>query len=247
MPDHSQSPLVACYRRLQDLVLPERWLIRNFIRRHLPHGTSRETPLCIDLGGGTAPFQTAISRIWPEARYLVADIVQADRTEILADAHQLPFSDASADLLLLVHVLQHLDKPAQAIAECRRVLKPGGLLLLVYPFMTCEGRSHDLRRWTAGGMVQEMNDAGLEILRHEHEGGPFLLAATLPAELPGRMLIKHRAGWKSGRGLADASLLGLAFLIALPFRLLGFPALFLDRLLGSPASYIGGIVLARKK
>ena len=47
-----------------------------------------------------------------------------------ADMHALPFADASFDLVVLMHALTYADKPAQAVAEAARVLRPGGRLLL---------------------------------------------------------------------------------------------------------------------
>jgi ArsR family transcriptional regulator len=46
------------------------------------------------------------------------------------DMHALPFADASFDLVVMMHALTYASKPAQAVAESARVLRPGGRLLL---------------------------------------------------------------------------------------------------------------------
>jgi ArsR family transcriptional regulator len=46
------------------------------------------------------------------------------------DMHALPLPDASFDLVVLMHALTYAAKPAQAVAEAARVLRPGGRLLL---------------------------------------------------------------------------------------------------------------------
>ena len=48
-----------------------------------------------------------------------------------ADVCALPFEDEAADLVTVHQVLHYLGDPAPAIAECARVLKPGGVLLIV--------------------------------------------------------------------------------------------------------------------
>lgn len=48
-----------------------------------------------------------------------------------ADVTALPFPDGAADLVTVHQVLHYLDDPAAAIIECARVLKPGGVLLIV--------------------------------------------------------------------------------------------------------------------
>src|SRR5690606_36594002 len=47
-----------------------------------------------------------------------------------ADMHALPFDGDSFDLGVLMHALTYAAKPAQAVAEAARVLRPGGRLLL---------------------------------------------------------------------------------------------------------------------
>lgn len=49
------------------------------------------------------------------------------------DAQALPFADASFDLVLLYEALYYLPEPEKFLAEARRVLRPGGELLLSMP------------------------------------------------------------------------------------------------------------------
>jgi ArsR family transcriptional regulator len=46
------------------------------------------------------------------------------------DMHALPFDAASFDLVVLMHALTYAARPAQAVAEAARVLRPRGRLLL---------------------------------------------------------------------------------------------------------------------
>ncbi|MCC7278095.1 MAG: class I SAM-dependent methyltransferase [Chromatiaceae bacterium] len=45
----------------------------------------------------------------------------------------LPFDDASFDLITMLAVLEHLDNPVEILCECKRILRPGGGLLLTVP------------------------------------------------------------------------------------------------------------------
>lgn len=49
------------------------------------------------------------------------------------DAHALPFHDDWFDGILCSHCLEHLENPLVALKEFRRILKPGGYLVLVVP------------------------------------------------------------------------------------------------------------------
>src|SRR5690606_31824834 len=46
------------------------------------------------------------------------------------DMHALPFGAGSFDLVVLMHALTYANRPAVAVAEAARVLRPGGRLLL---------------------------------------------------------------------------------------------------------------------
>ncbi|HLT30643.1 MAG TPA: class I SAM-dependent methyltransferase [Myxococcaceae bacterium] len=65
------------------------------------------------------------------------DAVAAARSRGLDARHgeleAIPFDDQSFDLVSLRHVLEHTAYPERALAEVRRVLRPGGLALIAVP------------------------------------------------------------------------------------------------------------------
>lgn len=51
------------------------------------------------------------------------------------DMHSLPYADETFDLIVHSDTLEHVDNPVKALSECRRVLKPGGLLAYTVPII----------------------------------------------------------------------------------------------------------------
>ena len=66
---------------------------------------------------------------------------------LLGDACALPLGDRSADVAFALHVVEHLAQPEQFFAEARRVVRPGGLLVIATPNAASLGARMMGTRW----------------------------------------------------------------------------------------------------
>jgi SAM-dependent methyltransferase len=97
----------------------------------------------------------------------------AERTHaarLRADAGRLPFAGASFDLVCALDVLEHLDDDAAAARELRRVLCPGGALVVFVPALRLlwglqDEVSHHRRRYDRAALAGLVAGAGLAIER----------------------------------------------------------------------------------
>ncbi len=101
----------------------------------------------LDVGCNTGPMLMPLRRrgydvvgidISPDdvhqaARYLDERDLASDRLAV-ADGVRLPFRDDSFDLILLVDILEHTDYPQRIVAEPRRLLAPGGVVIATVPW-----------------------------------------------------------------------------------------------------------------
>jgi hypothetical protein len=65
-------------------------------------------------------------------RYVSVD-AKAPNADVHADITRLPFADESFDLAVCSHVLEHVEDDVAAMRELRRVLRPGGSVLVLVP------------------------------------------------------------------------------------------------------------------
>jgi len=77
------------------------------------------TLTCIDIGARMIEAASERFAEYPHVRAQVADV------------HDLPFRAASFDSVLVFHTLTYAERPARALEECARVLRPGGRLVLL--------------------------------------------------------------------------------------------------------------------
>jgi SAM-dependent methyltransferase len=118
----------------------------------------------LDYGCGSKPYRGLFDRKF--TTYVGADLpgnIDADLT--LGPGGHIPAADGSFDCVLSSQVLEHVEDPSVYLAQARRVLKPGGMLLLsthgIWPY---HPHPTDYRRWTLDGLQREIQRAGFEVL-----------------------------------------------------------------------------------
>jgi len=65
---------------------------------------------------------------------LNSDFGNRFNVDVELDAHAIPLANGSFDNVVGVDILHHFARPGLALSECARILKPGGMLLLVEPW-----------------------------------------------------------------------------------------------------------------
>jgi ubiquinone/menaquinone biosynthesis C-methylase UbiE len=131
---------------------------------------------------------------------------------LCADATRLPLADRSFDLVFIVNGICHTSKP-DVLAECRRVLRPGGKVLLIevmrYPHVALLARMADPFFWKAPHefiTVGELQHLGKSFARVQHRQFFFtsVCSVMLRRLLPGSKV----CAWTHERCLrVDRSLL----------------------------------------
>ncbi len=84
----------------------------------------------IELGSGIGNLKRHI----PQA--LCTDLFPNPWLDLACDAYRLPFQNDSTSNVILFDVFHHLQRPFAFLLEARRVLAPGGRLILFEPFIS---------------------------------------------------------------------------------------------------------------
>lgn len=147
------SPLNPDYLVLHPKIGP----LQNILKKKRPH-------VILDVGCGSKKFANFIGALLPSAAYLGLDIQNNKEGNIdglIEGAHCLPVKENSVDLIICNQVLEHVDRPVEAVNEFSRVLKQGGALFLAAPFMEPEHEiPFDFFRYTRFGLYQLLENAG---------------------------------------------------------------------------------------
>jgi 2-polyprenyl-6-hydroxyphenyl methylase/3-demethylubiquinone-9 3-methyltransferase len=121
-------------------------------------------------------------------------------TPVAGSALQVPLADGCADVVLACEILEHVEDDVAVLAECARLLRPGGLLLidaLADTRLSVLINVHVLER-VPGGPPRGLHDPALFVDRAR------LLAAAEDLGLDLRLVglrpsMREAVAWKLGR------------------------------------------------
>jgi len=134
--------------------------LREMVGRWFPRAAS---PRILDVGCGSMPYRALFDERCRE--YLGCDAYTRAPGIVNCPAEALIFDDESFEAVVSFEVLEHVRQPWKVVAECARVLRRGGILLLSTPFIFPHHASpHDYFRYTHDGLRALGEDAGLEVL-----------------------------------------------------------------------------------
>jgi SAM-dependent methyltransferase len=106
----------------------------------------------------------------------------------LGAGEELPYDDGTFDLVTAFDVVEHMDDDLAGLREMRRVLRPGGRVLLFVPtFMFLWGVQDDIsnhrRRYRLPQLRRVLEQAGFEIERTTYANITFFLPILLMRKL----------------------------------------------------------------
>jgi SAM-dependent methyltransferase len=96
------------------------------------------------------------------------------------DGKRFPFENESFDAIICNQVLEHVFNPTEFLGEIRRVLRPGGKLLLTVPFVWDEHEQpYDYARYSSFGLSHLLQQNGFNIRRQGKTLADFSVIAQL--------------------------------------------------------------------
>ena len=141
-------------------------------------------PRVLDVGCGEGVTLEKLTRLFPEAEGIDLDPINVDicRRHGLpvrqASVYDLPSQEGRFDSCLFSEVIEHLERPGEALAGLARVIRPLGRLVIIYPvdwamflarviclrFKEARFDPGHLRQWKAGEVKRLMQDSGFRPL-----------------------------------------------------------------------------------
>jgi SAM-dependent methyltransferase len=170
-----------------------RRILAGFVKDICRSVTDRR-PRILDVGCGTGANLLMLSKYGDAEGVDVSEDALAfcrerglDKVKLGA-GEELPYEDGTFDLVTAFDVVEHMDDDLAGLKEMRRVLRPGGHVLLFVPaFMFLWGVQDDVsnhrRRYRLSELRRVLEEAGFEIERTTYANITFFLPILLMRKL----------------------------------------------------------------
>ncbi|MGH9141772.1 MAG: class I SAM-dependent methyltransferase [Vicinamibacterales bacterium] len=172
-------------RDYADVAGRDRWTVRvvnDWVRAALPPllAVPSRSSAVLDVGCAQQPFRPLIES--SGLQYVGMDVVQnrARTVDIISTLEDAPTPMPAYPVLLCTEVLEHVGDIDAAFAGLRRLVSPGGAVLLTVPFIfPLHMEPYDFRRLTLHGVQRLAADHGFAVEQSAPLGGLSDVLATL--------------------------------------------------------------------
>ncbi len=101
------------------------------------------------IGGSIIGQQMEVMYTNASFEIIGSDVTFGPQTNLISDAHDIPFADETFDCVIAQAVLEHVLDPQRCVDEMHRVLKPDGIVYAETPFMQqVHMKQYDFTRFT---------------------------------------------------------------------------------------------------
>lgn len=153
----------------------------------------------LDVGCGTKPYAPLFAQYVDE--HVGVDHPDSPHAltavDVLATAYDIPLENASFDTALLTEVLEHLERPEDALREVGRLLRPEGAVILTTPFLwPVHEEPRDFFRYSPFGLRHLLEAAGFRDIEVTPLSGQFTTLAVFSG-----YVLRRSPAHRLGRGL----------------------------------------------
>ena len=158
-------------------IFGENWVVGRYLLPELKRLGQEQRGMLLDLACGESPFRSYFPKV--EA-YIRVDLNPLDPEVITGNMLAIPVARQSMDVVLLFQAITDVPNPVAVLKEVRRVLRPGGQLLVCESMEYPEHDApYDFYRLMPEGLRTLAADAGLHLRECTRLGGLFTRFATL--------------------------------------------------------------------
>ena len=150
------------------IVISPVYFIRNGLYKNIRDLSPRLNGAILDFGCGSKPYESLFVNA---TSYIGVDIQVSghnhrdSRIDVFYDGKTFPFARDQFDAVVCFEVFEHVFNIDELLVEIRRVLKPGGQLLMSIPFAWDEHEvPYDFARYTSFGIKHVLERNGFEVL-----------------------------------------------------------------------------------
>lgn len=195
------------------------WRMNKFIVKTAKQ--CRKNTNLLDVGAGQCQYK----KYFLHTNYISQDSCIGDKNwdwsqiNIVSEIYNIPLKSGNIDNILCTEVLEHLKYPHLAFKEMSRLLKKGGKLHIIAPFIWGEHQKpNDFFRYTQYSYKFLAKDNSLKVVSLKNHGGKYICLIPVISEIAPSFFI-DRNMIKTAY-LIKAILYPLTFLIAMLLYLL---------------------------